>query len=185
VINLNATGCAGKILQALPYRVAIVDIVADEIRVGSKKNRNDADKLSVLLSSKLMEVVSLSAVELSHFENLTVGAASETLDDGEAATIAHAAESVGVAVIDERKASRMCSTRFPELRVCSTVDLLAHPEVQSALGPMALADAAYHALLDARMRVLPGHLQAIVELIGSERAAQCVSLPRSVRKECS
>jgi predicted nucleic acid-binding protein len=58
-----------------------------------------------------------------------VGPAQTTLDDGEAATIAHAVALNGVALIDERKANRICTERFPELRIASTVDILVHPSV--------------------------------------------------------
>ncbi len=184
VINLNATGCAEKILRALPYRVAVVDVVADELKDGRPKGRNDARKLSLLASAKLIEVVKLGPEGLIHFESLVVGTASETLDDGEAATIAYAAESSAVALIDERKAIRLCATRFPTLRLGCTVDLFAHAAVRRALGPSTLADAVHKALIDARMRVLPHHLTGIVELIGSERASQCVSIPRAVRTKC-
>lgn len=181
VINLNATRCAEGILGALPYRVAVVDVVADELENGRQKGRNDAGELAMLVSAGLIEVVKLGHQGLVGFESLVIGTASETLDDGEAATIAHAAESNAVAVIDERKAIRLCATRFPDVRLGCTVDLIAHPAVRRALGPSALADAVHNALVGARMRVLPRHLRAVVDLIGSERASQCVSLPRAVR----
>ena len=34
VINLNATDCAAELLRALPCRVAMVDIAADELKDG-------------------------------------------------------------------------------------------------------------------------------------------------------
>jgi len=136
-----------------------------------------------IMSPEYCEVVKLRPEGLIHFETLVVGAASETLDDGEAATIAYAAEVSAVALIDERKAIRLCGARFPDLRLGCTVDLFAHASVQSALGRARLADALYRALIDARMRVLPRHLNGIVELIGDERVAQCVSLPRAVRNQ--
>jgi len=183
VINLNATGCAEAILRALPYRVAVVDVVADELENGKSKGRNDTGKLAELITENLIEVVTLSPQGLIHFESLVLGAASETLDDGEAATIAYAADASAVALIDERKAIRLGAARFPDLRLGCSVDLFAHASVQSALGRTRLADAVHRALRDARMRVLPHHLDGIIELIGNERVAQCVSLPRVVRSQ--
>ena len=181
IINLNATGCAEDILKALPYRVAVVDVIADELEIGRSKGRKDASKLSALVTAKLVDVVSLGNDGLIHFEGLVIGAASETLDDGEAATIAYAVETNAVALIDERKALRLCASRFTNVRLGCTVDIFAHPTVRRALGASSLADAVYRALLDARMRVLPHHLAGVVELIGPERAANCLSLPLEAR----
>ena len=162
-------------------RVAVVDVAAAELETGKATGRSDASELSALVAAKLIEVVTLGSDALIHFEGLVIGAADETIDDGEAATIAYAAEANGVAVIDERKALRLCTSRFPKLRLACTVDVLLHPAVQRALGASGLVNAMHRALLDARMRVLPHHLAGVVELIGQERAAQCLSLPASAR----
>jgi hypothetical protein len=63
------------------------------------------------------------------------------------------------ALIDERKANHICRTQYPHLLVDSTVDLLAVECVEAALGPTALANAAYEALQGVRMRVLPPQLK--------------------------
>src|SRR5207253_3083927 len=112
-----------------------------------------------------------------HFEELVIGPAALTLDDGEAATIAYAAVNGGTALLDERKAIRIANERFPTLRLGSTVDLFADPTVEQALGHANLADALFNALRNGRMRVLPQHL-AWVGMIGPERAALCASLPK-------
>ncbi len=175
VINLNATACAEEILNALPNRVVVVDLVMEELEDGAQKGRNDASKLKALVETNLIEIVKLGSQGLAHFEGLVIGTASETLDDGEAATIAYGAESDACSLIDERKAIRVCARRFPELRLGCTVDLFAHPAVQNALGPSKLADAVVNALQHPR-------LDWVVTLIGIERASQCISLPYSVRK---
>ena len=46
VINLNATGCAKEILDALPQRVAVVDVVVGELEYGRSKGRSDAEMLA-------------------------------------------------------------------------------------------------------------------------------------------
>jgi hypothetical protein len=43
VINLNATGCAGKIIAALPCRLVVVDAIPGELSIG--RGREDADLL--------------------------------------------------------------------------------------------------------------------------------------------
>lgn len=182
IINLNATGNAANVLKALPGRIVALDLVREELDSGRAKGRRDANEFDELVRSGLIEVVHLGDEGLRLFERLVIGAASDTLDDGEAGTIAFAMETGAVAIVDERKALRICATRYPSLRVACTVDVLVHPAVNNALGVIGLADAVYGALLGARMRVPSHHIAGIVELIGPSRAAKCASLPREARK---
>ncbi|HQC97288.1 MAG TPA: hypothetical protein PK306_16420, partial [Aquabacterium sp.] len=157
VINLNATGCAEAILKALPHRVAVVDVVVDEIKRGVRKGRQDALKLEALIGAGVVEVVRLGAQGLLRFESLVVGSAGETLDDGEAATIAYAEEADARALIDERKARRLAAERHAAVPLGCTADLLAHGEVERAVGTAGIADADHNALIGARMRVMGQH----------------------------
>lgn len=182
VINLNATGCAKQILDALPQRVVVVDVVVGELESGKSKGRGDAAMLADLAETGVVTVASLGESALSQFESLVVGASAETLDDGEAATIAYAIETNSCVIIDERKAMRICSSRFPHIQLGCTLDLLSHQAVQRALGQLRLADALHKALLSARMRVLPHYMNWVVNLIGNERAAACRCLPETVRQ---
>lgn len=116
------------------------------------------------------------------YRSLVEGGFKETLDDGEAATIACAVGRGAVALIDERKARTICANRFPTLRLASTVNVLSHGSVTRALGESAQHDAIFRALLDARMQVLPrDRFREVVERIGADRAARCPSLPRWAR----
>lgn len=182
VINLNATGCAREILRALPQRFFVVDVVSSELDRGRGRGRVDADILKELATESLIEIVKLDDMGEAHFERLVVGPAAETLDDGEAATIAFAAAAGMTAVIDERKATRLCAKVFPKLAIGSTVDILCHVDVGRTLGAAALADAVFRALKNGRMRVLPHHVQWVIDLIGTGRAAECPSLPKHVRQ---
>jgi predicted nucleic acid-binding protein len=182
VINLNATGCAREIIQAIPNKVVVLDAVASELHDGHRRGRRDADLLGELVTARVIEVVELDGPSGIHFEKLVVGAAAMTLDDGEAATIAYAVSHQGIAVIDERKATRLCAEMYPALQVGCTVDILSHISVQRTLGKEKLSSAVFKALRDGRMRVLPQHLEWVVDLIGADRAAECTSLPNSARK---
>ena len=182
VINLNATGCAREVIQAIPNKVVVLDAVASELHEGRRRGRRDADLLAELVAARVVEVVELDDSSGIHFERLVVGAAAMTLDDGEAATIAYAYRHHAVAIIDERKATRLCAEMFPSLRVGSTVDILAHPSVEERMGKRMLAEAVFNALQNGRMRVFPRNVEWVVNLIGQERAAGCASLPNSVRK---
>jgi predicted nucleic acid-binding protein len=181
IINLIATGTAPAILNALPHRLAVVDVVPTELETGRARGWTTIEGLRILLADKMLDVVALPEQADAHFEGLVVGAAAETLDDGEAATIAYALSFNAVALIDERKATRICAERFPHLALASTVDVFCHPEVQRQLGADALGIAVYNALREGRMSVLPGQVEWVVGIIGPERAALCGSLPRRVR----
>jgi hypothetical protein len=158
-----------------------VDLVLAELEEGRPKKRQDADLLKKLIDANYIRLVDLDEVAEVHFEQLVVGPAVSTLDDGEAATIAHALRRGGIPVIDERKAVRICGERFPELRMACTMDIFAHPNVQTALGNDGLADAVFSALVNGRMRVFPQHVDWVMQLIGVERTRLCTSLPRSTR----
>jgi len=181
IISVNATGCAKRVIKALPNRVAVVDIVSGELEEGRQRKRQDADLLKKLVDSGHVEIVQLDAKGEEYFEQLVVGAAQMTLDDGEAATIAYAVATNGIALIDEKKANRICGQRFPELRLACTVDIFMHPYVQNELGKDAQADAVFNALCRGRMRVFPHHVEWVIGLIGAERARLCTSLPGPVR----
>lgn len=182
IISLNATGCADKIIRALPHRIAIVDVVVDEIAGGMRRGRQDAVKLAALLEEKLLEVVRLGPQGLLCFESLVIGTAGATLDDGEAATLAYAEEVGAQAIIDERKARRIAVERLASVPLGCTVDVLACGSVEHNLGMAGVADAVHNALVGARMRVLNEHIDWVVRLIGDERAAACRSLPEIVRE---
>ncbi len=183
VINLNATQCAETILAALPNPFLVVPEVALELESGLQTGRNDAVALDGWHASRRVRIMPLGDTGTRHFSSLVSGPAAQTLDDGEAATIALALETEPLAIplMDERKANRICAHRFADLVTGSTVDLLAQDDVQTALGRDRLANSVFNALHFGRMQVLPHHLDWVVGLIGLDRASQCESMPRSVR----
>ena len=181
LINLNATARAADILAALPYPVQVTDIAAQELAEDRRSGRNDRSALEALVGQGHLHVAALSSAALSLFESLVVGAAVDTLDDGEAATLAHAADQGRVPALDDRKGLRLCGSRFPFLRPVATVDLFRVESVAVALGRAGLGDAVFLALRDARMRVMPHHVAWVIGLIGPDRASLCPSLPRQSR----
>lgn len=183
LINLNATRCAETILEALPNPFLVVSEVILELKGGEQAGRDDAAAVDAWHSSGHVQIVQLGDTGMQHFTSLISGPITQTLDDGEAATIAYALamEPHAIPLVDERKANRICAARFAGLVTGSTVDLLAQDDIRVALGCVRLADAVFNALHDGRMRVLSHHLKWVVGLIGPERARQCRSLPGSVR----
>lgn len=185
VISLNATGWVQEIVRALPNSVVVVDAVPVELEEGRRTGRQDAELLNQLVADGLIRVVTLNDLALKHFEELVIGPATKTLDDGEAATIAYCIAHGAIALVDERKANRICVEQFPTLRRACTVDIFTHPEVLRRLGRERLADAVFNALYLGRMRVFPHHVDWVVGLIGSDRAVLCTSFPSSVRTRVS
>src|SRR5581483_7333557 len=180
VINLNATGCGAAVLRALPNRLMLTDAVVAELRTDARSGRDDAKLVRSLIDTGLANVTAVADLKGPHFETLVAGPAAETLDDGEAATIALALES-NAAISDDRKAVALCARKFPKLIVASTIDLLAHDMVAAVIGRSGLADAVFAALKGARMRVPEHHEQWILRLIGETRAISCASLRGALR----
>jgi predicted nucleic acid-binding protein len=181
VINLNASGCGAAVLQALPNRMVLTDTVIAELRMDKSTGRDDARLTRLLIDKNLATVVPLAELNEDNFATLVSGSAAETLDDGEAATIACALEINAVAVIDDRKAVALCTRKHPGLVIASTVDIFAHEAVVTALGNEKLADAVYASLQAARMRVPSRHEKWVIELIGTARAKSCLSLRGCLR----
>jgi predicted nucleic acid-binding protein len=171
------------VLRALPNRVVLTDTVLAELRTDRRTGRDDAKLVRSLIDADLAEVAALADLEKNHFAALVAGPAVETLDDGEAATIACALEKNAVAVVDDRKAVALCMRRYPDLVVASTVDLFAHNAIVTVLGRAPLADAVYAALQTARMRVPERYEGWVVDLIGETRASSCASLRARLRQE--
>jgi predicted nucleic acid-binding protein len=181
VINLNATACGPRILKAIPNPFIITDVVQGELLEDRRNGRHDGQLVAELVAAGLISVAKLEDLTESHFEELVIGRGDATLDDGEAATIAYGVEKGAIALIDERKAARICGERYPQLVVGNSFDMLAHSAVLAALGDGATSDAVFNALRFARMRVPSSALKWVTELIGPERAAMCECLPRAFR----
>lgn len=176
VINLNATGCSEALLAAMPNQVLLAELVVSELEDQRSRQHQDAEMLSKLVDLDLIRVIALGESAQAVFTQLVAGSAAETLDDGEAATIATALERDGLALIDERKALRICASRFEELPTGTTVDLLRHPRIQETLPREELANLVFNAAYRGRMRVQHHHGDWLLELIGRERAELCSSL---------
>jgi len=182
VINLNATARAADIIQAFPNPFAVTENACAELEAGIRNGHRDYGQLLELIAAGHAQRVHLDTPAMPVYESLISGSTLRTLDDGEAATIAHAKENGGIAVIDERKARSLCVTDFPDLVVVCTVELLMHDAVAAKLGAREQADALARAITGARMRVPQEHLARVRAMIGPERAASCASLPRIGRE---
>ena len=181
VINLISSGAARPIIESFPIRLRVVSAVSSELAAGKLRGWNSSERLATLVDVGIVEIVELDDSVEECFESLVIGAAADTLDDGEAATIAYARATGTVALIDEKKGRRICAARFPELDIHTTVDLLTSASVSKLLGEVGAADAMFKALTEGRMRVPAGDYARVVAMIGAERAWLCSSLPDHVR----
>lgn len=181
IINLNATGAADEIIAALPRPLLVTESACSELEVGASRGYNDYAQLEKLIGAGVVSCVSLRGVALTLFERLVDGASVQTLDDGEAATIAYISTSVAIPVLDERKARRVCATEFPNIRILSSAELLIHRQFAESVGRSRQIELIVNALKIGRMRVPAEVVEDIRVLIGDERAAQCSSLPKRIR----
>ena len=181
IINLNGTASAAAIIDAFPNPFFVTANVRRELSMGESHGHRCGEKLEALISQGLLELAELRPSDDLVYRSLVEGGFEGTLDDGEAATIAYAVGHDGLALIDERKARRICAARFPSLLFASTVETLLHPLVAERLGESGQSEAIFLALRDARMQVPRQGLQEVIERIGANRAVECPSLPRSFR----
>jgi predicted nucleic acid-binding protein len=176
-ISLLASGRSDEILRAIPNACVVTDIAMAELERGRARGRDTIDGIERLVANGLVSVVTCPEAAESIFLELVGGNAAETLDDGEACTLAYALYCNGCALIDEKKATTLAARRFPSLNLLSTADLMLSAFVLDQLGADHAADALYASLIGARMRVPPHRVNEVCKLLGEERARQCRSLP--------
>ena len=116
------------------------------MEAGRDRGPLSAGQLRELIRTDRVEVMAMNKVAEAFFEKLVIGPARDTLDDGEAATIAIALERGGIPLIDERKARHICRERYPDLFYGCAVDIFRYPEVREALGEAGLALSVLNAL---------------------------------------
>ena len=182
LINLCATGKFEELLAALPGLFVIVGEVLREFEAGQEQGAVRAGDFSAWAKLGMLAFAALGETGQRHFDDLTGGSAEESLDDGEAAAIACALEREGAIATDDRKGLKICRERFPRLPTARTMNLLADPRVEAALGRKRQAAAVYRALRLGRMRVPEEYQERTVVLIGPERARRCPSLPARLRE---
>lgn len=180
LINLLGSGHVEMVLGALKGSSTMVDRTFREVlKDPSGRMPSAADRQS-LVDQGLLRVETLNAEAIELFLDLV--SAPDTLDDGEAATIAFAVLEGAVAVLDERRARRIVRERFPELRLDSTAGLLRRLNDEHRLPPETIRDILFAALQKARMAIVAEEMDWAIRTLGIERARQCPSIPRRALK---
>jgi len=177
-INLLATARPADVLRLLGRKVIVDELALQEVIQDPSSKRSGRLAFDELRDDGLVNYGRLSDAGYATFLELTGASPPDDLDDGEAATIAHAIDIMAVPVIDERKAIRISRVRNPGMVVLHTLDLLACPEVIAGLPNIEIGDLVYNTLQSARMRVQELFYQWVVTTLGSDHAANCPSLSR-------
>lgn len=178
LINLDASGHAGAIIRATSGVLLTTKNAIEELLEGERRGYSTATELRTLQKEGVVKVVELGDAEETIYRTLIEGPAARTLGDGEAATIAYAVQNEAVALIDEKKAKRICSERFTGILVTTTTDMMLHQNVAQALGPSHV-EAVHAALKYARMHVPRERVGDVIQLLGNDRSIECASLPPS------
>lgn len=175
LINLYASSRGEAILAALPMEILVPRTVSDELDRETNRMSGQAGFVAGLAQRAIVRATEMSEGESDLFLELT--STSPSLDDGEAATLAIAQARGLIAVIDERKGRNRAAPLLAPEAPWWSLDLFRHSGVVAALGPQVAAEALYFALLRGRMRIAAEHADAVIDLIGWERARKCTCLP--------
>lgn len=175
LINLHACSYGEEALAAMPNKLLVSDIVVRELSHETSHSNGENEFILRLMSKSIIQVVKLDDDDYQIYETLICGVGS--LDDGEAATIAVAVAKGFVPVIDERKGRARAAALIGGRLIAWSLDLFLHPSVEIGLSGDGHNEAIYLALRDGRMRIDEQRCDAVVKLIGVERALHCNSLP--------
>ncbi len=175
LINLHACTFGEQVLRAIPNDIVLPVTVAAELNHETSHANGENGFIQRLISENIVKVVQMDDEAVRLFETMIRSPGS--LDDGEAATIAVAVSQGFLPIVDERKGRARAQDLMNGQAPAWSLDLLVHPAVQSELVGGACIDAVYLALREGRMRIDEERCDALVRLIGIERAKDCVSLP--------
>lgn len=176
LINLERSGIGKKIVQLIDNPFVVTEGVADE--VGGKQGKfYESSRLFMegLLAAKLLEVISLSDKEIEVSQRLT--RMENGLEEGEATTISVAKSRGYIPIIDEKRGREHAFNELGNIIVGRSMDVLLHRKVRSTIADSSIVEAVYLALRDAKMNISSNDLNFVIELIGKDRARNCVSLP--------
>jgi predicted nucleic acid-binding protein len=175
IINLHASTYGHEILKALSNDVLVTDIVVRELEHQTSRENGDHQFIQELMNASVIKTMSLDDQGYDLFARLVTQTAS--LGDGEAATIAAAYHQGATPVLDDKKGRTVAQGVLPNTPLLWSLDMFFHPLAQNALGKSGVAEAVYLALREGRMRIDEAQCEAVVGLIGSTKALDCICLP--------
>jgi len=176
LINFLGTGEPAELLRVLKRRIILEEYALGEVTIDPATNGPLENIVNSMVSTGLIHAERLSSRGFDLFLSLTGAELQAGLGDGEAAAIAHAVENGAAAVLDDRKATRVARSKFPQLPIFNSLDLLSHENILQYFGEEKLGGLIFNALRQARMRVPADFLDWVVALIGGDRARECPSI---------
>ena len=102
MINLHATKHVAPLLTAFPMALVITDVVKRELGTDRRTGRDDRAIADSLTKAGLLRTVTMGETAAQIFAGLVIGSGWDTLDDGEASTLAYTADCNLRPAIDER-----------------------------------------------------------------------------------
>ncbi len=152
-INLLASEQPWTIIHALGMHCITPEDVVREVSRDPITRQAYSFEKHPLRRQPNVEVVKLSDEELDLFVDLVARDSVDALGDGEAAAIAVARMRRCAVALDDRKARRIVQSRYPEMRVLLTIDILLNQDVKARLGEEASETAILKAKKFGRMYV--------------------------------
>jgi len=181
LINIASSGICAEFIAALGRNCLVEEIAWREITGHIEKYRLN-ENIKKAVSCGQLDIVDMSQSEAAMYISLVSAPHPNTLDDGEAATIALAHNREAIAVIDEKKGGRIAGELVPPLNVLSTLDLFKMIEDGCQSNGLCINTALFKSLTKARMRVPFEHEDWVFQCLTGEQVKQCVCLPKRLRE---
>lgn len=175
LINLYASSYGERILASLSNAIIVPQVVVGELEHETSRKNGERKFLHGLLARGRATSSNMTDREKMLFADLVSG--SRSLGDGEAATIAIAANRQLVPILDDGKAQAIAIHTLSGQEPSWSLDLFRHSSVTTALGESTAIDALFLALRDGRMRIPVESTDYTIGLLGIERARKCTCLP--------
>lgn len=182
LINIASSGFCSEFISLLGRKCIAETIVWREVTTYIEKYSLNKNIENAVVCGQI-DIVDMSDLEASSYIDFITSPHPNTLDDGEAATIAVAQNQKAIAIIDEKKGNRIAGELVPPLDVLSTLDLFRAIEAECHSRDMCLNTALFNSLTQAKMRVPHKHEGWVVQLLSTDQITQCSSLPLRLRKE--
>jgi hypothetical protein len=154
LFNILATGVAPDILTALDVPCWVEERTAAEVRRMPGEKTESMPLLS-LFDGGHLRLCRMSPTAYDIYLSLISGPSTETLDDGESAAIATCVTGLGSIVLDDKKARRVCTKRFGQVSVASSLYLIVEAARRGEWNEERLLDAIQRAREISRMSIVP------------------------------
>ena len=182
LINLAVSRHCRIVFKSLNSECIVSPQVLNELNGQSKDNSIRNQVINKLIDQEQLLLVHLNQPESADFLSLVTADETDALDDGEASTIALAKHRNAIAVIDEKKGTRIASSSSPPIATVSTVDLLRWVSTNNTHN-IPICDIVVDALVQSKMRVPHEHVEWITKLVPPEIIPKCTSLKLSIRRK--